>query len=1132
MSWPQDPLLTRVELQLGGTWTDVTAAPVYGREGGGVSITRGRQSEDSLVGPGRCEFEINNRDGAFSPRNPMSPYYGQIGRNTPVRVSVDPGAAVALYLPGDVAASVSTPDAAALDITGDLDVRFDATLENWWSGDIELCGKWGAAGQRSWLLRMADELIHFEWSADGTASTAVVSTVTLGGLPPSRRIAIRVTLDVNNGASGNTTTFYTADTISGPWSQFGDPVINSGTTSIFSSTAALEIGDLANLSFEPAQGRVHAVEVRNGINGTAAANPVFADVTSGATSFADAAGRTWTAAGAAELSGRRVRFVGEVSSWPTRWTTGGFDVWVPVEASGILRRLGQGSAPAQSALRRAVPSDPDLLAYWPCEDEAGATQAASPIEGVRPMRGSGVTFSAGDGPPGSAPLPTISTGGYLKGTVPAGSGNGWRVELVYQLESLPVGITSMWQVHVSGSEVARALVRASTTAIRIELRDGDETVLDQFETSDTDAIAAFIGQWNRLVVTGETTVTGSRVTATWAPIDSGPSHFVQTTADDTVCGDVRAVTTGTLASDYDGQGIGHIAAFDSLNASVLANAADGFAGESAINRMTRLAEEDQALLAAYDGDPDLASELMGPQTVKSFLDLVREGEAADGGILYERPSRTMLLYRDRSGMYDQDPTLTVPYSSGALVGELAPVDDDQHVRNDITVQRQSGSSARAVLDDPDEGPLNVLDPPDGVGIYADSVTLNLAEDVQAEQIARWLLHRGTWDEARYPQVTLHLAKDLSLIEGATRLDVGDVLRLTGLPDWLPPGPVDLMVQGLSETWTQHEWRITYNCTPAGPWTTAHIAEDDPADDAGPVHIDTDGSELDASVDTDDTQLVVLTTDGPVWVTSAGPTVTDDGDDLPFTIRVGGEDMDVTAVQPLVWDTYTRSVSNGWGSASGVSGAAWSTSGGTAAERSVSGTQGLVTVGDTSAIRFQFLNITSTDSELLTAVTVPALATGAAMRASLLMRVSGSDYYLVRLNLATSGAVGIEVVQSGTSLTGIVATGKTYTAATKLWIRSRIVGQTVQGRTWVDGTNEPGGWQVEQEITSSPVTSGLVGVTAARATSNTNSNPSFQFDGFQIVTPQLMTVTRSVNGVVKSHSDAADVRLAEPMIVAL
>lgn len=74
-----------VELSIGGTWTDITDY-VYQRDS--INVTRGRADEASTVAPSTCAFTVNNIDGRFSPRNPLSPYYGQIGRNTPVRVSV------------------------------------------------------------------------------------------------------------------------------------------------------------------------------------------------------------------------------------------------------------------------------------------------------------------------------------------------------------------------------------------------------------------------------------------------------------------------------------------------------------------------------------------------------------------------------------------------------------------------------------------------------------------------------------------------------------------------------------------------------------------------------------------------------------------------------------------------------------------------------------------------------------------------------------------------------------------------------------------------------------------------------------------------------------------------------------
>jgi hypothetical protein len=1122
-----------VELQFDADWTDVTDY-AYGREGGGVSITRGRSDEGTRADPARCTLELNNRDGRFSPRNPGSPHYGQLGRNTPIRVSLDPGTAVALYLPGaptgEVAGYVTTPDVAALDIVGDIDIRLEATLDNWMNtAPVELAGKYGAAGQRSWWLGMADEHLRFEWSADGTNLTQVESTEVLV-LRPSRRQAVRVTLDVNNGASGNTTTFYTADSIDGPWTQLGDAVDNSGTTSIFSSTAALEVGDVSALGYKGGTGRIHAFELRNGIAGTAVANPVFSDVTSGATSFADSAGRTWTVAGNGELTGRRVRFIGEVSSWPTRWSTGGHDVYVPIEASGVLRRLGQGTAPLQSPLRRTLEDADNILAYWPLEDEASATRAASPIDGVGPMVASEVTFAADSTLAGSGPVPTLATGGYLKGAVPAGSGAGWRVELAYQLPALPVGITSMWQVHVSGSAVARALVRASTTAIRIELRDSDENVLDDFETSSTDAINAFIGRWNRLVITGETTGSGHEVTVTWANVlDSANSFFVQTTATGAVCGNVRAVTTGTLAATYDGMAIGHVACFDALSAGgVYAAAVDGYDGETANNRFSRLVNEQGISASRYDGDLTVDSELMGPQGSDSFLDLLREVADADLGILYERATLAAISYRDRATLYNQTPAITISYDDGVLVGELAPTDDDQATRNDVEVQRSGGSSGRVTIT---EGRLSTLDPPDGVGVYPDSRTLNLHDDSQPERTAGWLAHLGTWDEARYPQVTVHLAKDPSLVEAVTALTEGDVLRLTDLPDFLPPGPVDLMVQGWREEWQQFEWVYTFNCTPASPWTIATIGEDDPDDDAGPTRIDTDGSELDADVDADDTSLIVLATTGPAWCTTAGPAVTADADDLPFDITVGGEVMTATAIEPLLWDTFTRSVSNGWGSTPSTLALAWQTSGGAASDRSVNGSAGLVTLPDTTSIRFQYLVATVTDGEVLTAVTVPALATGGSLRAGIAMRISGASYYQLRANFTTSGAVSLDIVNSGSITDSISSVGQSYTAGSKWWLRMKVVDQTVYGKTWLDGTPEPG-WRISDTITSSTIASGLVGVTAARATGNTNVSPAFQFDSWQIVTPQYFTVTRGVNGVATSHADEDDARLATPMIIAL
>lgn len=76
-----------VELFYAGAWHDVTFSDdVYARDP--IEITRGRSDELSDTAPAAASFTLDNRDGAFNPRNPRSVLYG-IARNLPVRVTVD-----------------------------------------------------------------------------------------------------------------------------------------------------------------------------------------------------------------------------------------------------------------------------------------------------------------------------------------------------------------------------------------------------------------------------------------------------------------------------------------------------------------------------------------------------------------------------------------------------------------------------------------------------------------------------------------------------------------------------------------------------------------------------------------------------------------------------------------------------------------------------------------------------------------------------------------------------------------------------------------------------------------------------------------------------------------------------------
>jgi hypothetical protein len=127
-------------------------------------------------------------------------------------------------------------DSAATSITGDIDVRVKINLNGSLpSASMALCGKWGAAGTRSWLLDIGtDGKLNFQSSADGTATVSHTSSVGVSTL--SSALWVRATLDVDNGAVGNTCTFMTS-TDGSTWSNLGSASTAAGTTSIFDSAS-------------------------------------------------------------------------------------------------------------------------------------------------------------------------------------------------------------------------------------------------------------------------------------------------------------------------------------------------------------------------------------------------------------------------------------------------------------------------------------------------------------------------------------------------------------------------------------------------------------------------------------------------------------------------------------------------------------------------------------------------------------------------------------------------------------------------------------------------------------------------------------------------------------------------------
>jgi hypothetical protein len=199
-----------------------------------------------------------------------------------------------VYLPGVDGNRLSVPDAAALDITGDIDIRAYVALDDWTPAAFSNLISKRDSGQISYSLGVnTNGVLNFAYTTDGTTSIAnnssVAPTITDGA-----SLWVRATLDVDNGASGNDIKFFTS-TDGTNWTQLGTTITTAGVTSIFSGTATVAIGARSSGTQFPLAGKVFRAQILDGIDGTTVLDVDTSVITAGnATSFTAVTGQTVT----------------------------------------------------------------------------------------------------------------------------------------------------------------------------------------------------------------------------------------------------------------------------------------------------------------------------------------------------------------------------------------------------------------------------------------------------------------------------------------------------------------------------------------------------------------------------------------------------------------------------------------------------------------------------------------------------------------------------------------------------------------------------------------------------------------------------------------------------------------------
>jgi hypothetical protein len=566
------------------------------------------------------------------------------------------------------------------------------------------------------------------------------------------------------------------------------------------------------------------------------------------------------------------RFRGEISAWPEDWDLSGQDVWVDIEAAGVLRRLNQGSTPLRSTMYRGLTSTATTtpVAYWPCEDGASSTSLASAL-GDSAMRIVGSPTLASDtGFLCAAALPVMA-GGSLVGSIPPYTATSeTQIRFLMYLPTAPPDGTQLIKAQAVGGTIPCWAITYSAGG-GLQLKGLDSDGITALVASG--AIAFGVDN-KRVRVSLELTQSGSSVSWALATMDTTGSALAST-------GTFASQTVGRLTTltVTPGQTVtsgvfGHISVQNDVTPiGDLTGAMKAYVGETVNDRFIRLCTEEG--VNSVNIGPH-SSDRMGPQLPNTFMALLQECIDVDQGILLEREVAFGLAYTARAAIYNQSSLLTLSYSGHQLSAPPRPVPDDQLVRNQVVASRPSGSSFTAKLS---AGALSVQDPPLGVGVYSDSPTLNVETDDDLEQHAWWRVAVGTVDEPRYPAISINLASpEMSGLRlRALNMLFGQRLTVQSPPARLG-GDISQLVIGISETITHFEHRLTFVCQPESPYEVVAL------NSATRGRLDSGSATLAGDLTPAQTSVQIATVGALLSTT-----------DTPYDVLVAGEQITVTAV---------------------------------------------------------------------------------------------------------------------------------------------------------------------------------------------------------------------------------------------
>lgn len=556
--------------------------------------------------------------------------------------------------------------------------------------------------------------------------------------------------------------------------------------------------------------------------------------------------------------------------------------WVGFRAEGLLARIASWDEPLRSPMARQIGTRATLLGHWPMEDGSGAQQISNLVAGGEAGKAAGMAFAAEPGPAGASDVMQFDNGtteSNVSFKFKRSTATGWQIAWSMKLAALPLDGTGRQMISWTTSTGLVFYLNVNNVGyyLNVNTRAGGNIFNGSvgFGTFPPDRWISY-----RLKIT----MTGTNANAEFAWYAEGGGTQIQgvTWNFGVISAGLGALVSATANGNTWMQDacMAHLYAVDSTADNLLSKevirAFSGYVGETAMDRFVRLMGEEG--LTRFINGTAADTMPMGRQRADTLMNLLKEIATTEDALIFDSATNLGVTMRSRKHMLDQTPSLVLNWPTDVAPPLREVLDNSMTVNVSTATQRDGGEVTLAQ----ETGLMSRQPYPAGIGQYKGGPPsdVNLFDEtLSLQDVAGWWLARGTYEGARYAQITIDLdATPPPPVGGAPGVQLGDWIQLVGREK----DTINLIVVGIREVQsTRFRRKVTFTCA------TGHVIAQLGRYDA--ARYGSASTTLAEDLITTETLWDIQTQDRrDVWGGSW------DGTPMPYFVRVNGEVCRVTA----------------------------------------------------------------------------------------------------------------------------------------------------------------------------------------------------------------------------------------------